>query len=209
MIYFIGTVPHARTEAAYKADLKGLWECERLSGSDDLWEPQMLDYLVKDTAKGMGLKLPGARDSYAPSRLGLLAVFASPLAGDVPPEVVGYVAWEDKHKNSSLLSIAVHPRHRRQGLGRWLMAEAVDLVQRQMGLVPAGETNPTRKLFVKVRARSVVDQIFLKRCGFECYRLGVDGFEDPPDDAYYFRLQLSPCPCPDQSPLPLTVSQPR
>lgn len=200
MIYFVGTVPQAAGPEAYQSDLRGLWECERLSGMEEMWEPPILDYLVKDTAEGMGRRLPRLKQQDKAGRFGLLAMFAKSLEGKEPlARVVGYVLWEDRARNSSLLSVAIHPEHRGQGLGRWLVAEVVDLVQRQMGLAPPAETNPERKFLARARAFELGSQLFLKKCGFQCYKSVEGHFDDPPDDGYFFRLQLSPCPKPHQS----------
>lgn len=78
-------------------------------------------------------------------------VYVSTNHGQKGQKVLGYIVFsEDGH----ILSIAVHPRHRRKGVGR-------ELLQRAM------KTSPLQKVWAEVRRGNQGAQAFYSNMGFQ------------------------------------------
>lgn len=103
------------------------------------------------------------------------------LTTEAPPRVAGYcVAWivfEHVH----IQNLAVHPEHRRRGLGRFLLGQALD----------EGRSRGARAALLEVRRSNCAAQNLYRRLGFEETGTRREYYSQPQEDALIFRKELS------------------
>lgn len=90
--------------------------------------------------------------------------------------ILGYVVYEVMAGERTILNIAVHPDHRRQGIGRAMIGKVCHANDGQ------------RSLRVMVRERNLDGQLFFRDCGFRAERVLRGQFDDTDEDAFLFRL---------------------
>lgn len=102
------------------------------------------------------------------------------LTTEAPPRVAGYcVAWivfEHVH----IQNLAVHPGHRRRGLGRLLLLQALE----------EGRTRGATSALLEVRRSNVAAQNLYRQLGFEETGTRRDYYSLPREDALVFRKEL-------------------
>jgi ribosomal protein S18 acetylase RimI-like enzyme len=103
---------------------------------------------------------------------------------EVDEQVLGYMAYELLPRRLELIRLAIHPRARRQGLGRQLLARLENkLVSHQRSSIG-----------INVSEWDTPTHLWLKACGFEAIRV-IPG---PKEDSYRFVYRL-----PEVAPVPV------
>lgn len=88
-------------------------------------------------------------------------------------EISGFLVWRNLGESEfELLNLAVHPSHRRRGIGRKLLA-----------LLPAGRT------FLEVRASNVAAIALYAANGFVAAGTRYAYYSSPPEDGIVMRLE--------------------
>lgn len=118
------------------------------------------------------------------------------LVAEIGYHVVGFAAWraeegERKTSDFRLLEFCVHPNHRRQGVGRKLLANIVS---------KAGAARRPTRLVADVPEEKLSAQLYLRNQGFiareilPCVPEGMTQFEAKRDDRYreLYRMVLWP-----------------
>lgn len=103
------------------------------------------------------------------------------MVAEVNNEVVGYMIYEIMPKEITLLSFAVHPKHRRSGVGR-------TLIERLIYKLDKGRRN---RILAAVRERNLEAQLFLRNMGFLCTQVLTDYYENVTEDAYMMEYFIS------------------
>ncbi|HEY7697910.1 MAG TPA: ribosomal protein S18-alanine N-acetyltransferase [Vicinamibacteria bacterium] len=102
------------------------------------------------------------------------------LTTEAPPRVAGYcIAWilfEHVH----IQNLAVHPAHRRQGLGRLLLLQALS----------EGRARGATSALLEVRRSNAAAQSLYRRLGFEETGSRREYYSGPREDALVFRKEL-------------------
>lgn len=89
--------------------------------------------------------------------------------------IVGYMLYQLERDHFHLLNLAVHPDHRRQGIGAALMARM------------AKRIGPVRtKIVADIRETNLPAQQFLRAIGMTATEVLRNFYEDCDDDAYRF-----------------------
>lgn len=96
--------------------------------------------------------------------------------------VVGFMIYELHKHHLHLLSLAVHSKHPREGIGGELLQKLYS------------KTYPDRRRFIltEVRETNLTAQKFFRRMGFRAVNVLRDFYEDTTEDAYQFRLKHNP-----------------
>ncbi len=97
------------------------------------------------------------------------------IVGLLGTKIVGFVTFKLFGQHDILqVRLVVHPKVRRQGIGRALVDAMVTRFPRRDTCTAA------------VRESNLSGQLFLKATGFECKRIRKDFFTEPPENAYVF-----------------------
>jgi [ribosomal protein S18]-alanine N-acetyltransferase len=89
-------------------------------------------------------------------------------------EVVGFMVYELLNRRIQLISLGVHPGHRRKGVGKQLIQRLCDK------LSPRKRT----KIFAEVRESNLHLLLFLKKQDFVAVEVLKDYFEDTGEDSF-------------------------
>lgn len=101
------------------------------------------------------------------------------LVAEENDSVVGYVIYE-LHKNRlHVLNFAVHPDHRKKGVGR-------AMVDNLKGKLSHDRRN---RILLEVRETNLDAQLFWKRMGFMATNVLRGFYEDTPEDAYLMQFR--------------------
>lgn len=100
-------------------------------------------------------------------------------------KILGFMIYE-LHKNRlHILNFAVHPDHRRQGVGRRMVEKLIRKLTLQ---------NRSR-IMLEVRETNLDAQFFFRAMGFRAISVLKDFYEDAPDeDAYLMQYRHEPTP---------------
>ncbi len=96
------------------------------------------------------------------------------MVAEIDDEVVGYMVYELRRKEIELLSFAVHPKYRENGIGR-------TLIERLIYKLDFGRRE---RIIAEVRERNLTAQLFLRGMGFLCTQVLRDHYEEATEDAY-------------------------
>ena len=106
------------------------------------------------------------------------------LTTDVPEQVAGYcVAWI-VFEHIHIQNVAVHPVHRRQGLGRRLLMRALE----------EGRVRGAASALLEVRRSNEAAQSLYRAVGFLDAGTRRDYYSQPREDALLFRKELGGAP---------------
>jgi ribosomal-protein-alanine N-acetyltransferase len=119
---------------------------------------------------------PADYANLAGNPLGLVLV--AELDTTTPPTIVGFVAFHRVMDEAELRNLAVDPTHRRQGVGRALLAEG------RKRLLERG----VRQIHLEVRASNVPAQRLYFSAGFSLRARRRDYYNDPQEDALVLSL---------------------
>jgi ribosomal-protein-alanine N-acetyltransferase len=139
-----------------EADVPALVALERASGMEEIWSVEQFRYLITSRQEGCRV----ARREGSP---------------------LGYAAFRTDDREPIVLSVAVAPGQRRQGLGRRLLDDLLSL----------SYFRQKASARTYVRESSLPVQLFLKACGWRCEGIRPGAFDCPPEDAYLFRRQTA------------------
>jgi ribosomal-protein-alanine N-acetyltransferase len=97
-------------------------------------------------------------------------------------EVVGFMIYE-LHKNRlHILNFAVHPEHRRTGVGQ-------SMVNKLLGKLSHERRN---RIMLEVRETNLEAQLFFKSIGFRAISVLRDFYDDTIEDAYLMQYRYQP-----------------
>jgi ribosomal-protein-alanine N-acetyltransferase len=106
------------------------------------------------------------------------------LTTETPARVAGYcVAWV-VFEHLHIQNVAVHPEHRRQGLGRLLVLRALE----------EGRARGVAAALLEVRRSNEVAQKLYRKLGFLKAGTRRDYYSRPREDALLFRKELGGAP---------------
>lgn len=95
-------------------------------------------------------------------------------------KVVGFVIYELYKDGIHVLSFAVHPDFRRQGIGSQMIEKLIDM------LLAGGKS----RIMLAVRETNTDAQLFFRKNGFKAIFILRNYYEDTPEDAYCMQLQI-------------------
>lgn len=101
------------------------------------------------------------------------------MVAEVDDQVAGYMIYELHKTRLNVLNFAVHPAHRREGIGDMLMAK----------LEYKLASHHREKITVAVRERNLAAQMFFKSNGFQATKLLHNYYEDSGEDAYHMEYR--------------------
>jgi ribosomal-protein-alanine N-acetyltransferase len=105
------------------------------------------------------------------------------VAGEAEGKILGYVGLELSALGgeADVINLAVHPGHRRRGLGRRLLGTATAYCRRRGIAV----------VWLRVRPSNGIARTFYRRCGFRAVGRFRDYYDDPREDAVLMALARS------------------
>jgi [ribosomal protein S18]-alanine N-acetyltransferase len=113
---------------------------------------------------------------------GLVATRRPPGAGqyELDDPLVGFVAFRNRPRCLEVLDLAVHPDHRRRGVGRRMVAKLV------------GRLSPRRRtrIVLHVRDGNLPAQLFFRATGFRAVATLRGHYETTGEDAYLMQYRL-------------------
>lgn len=95
------------------------------------------------------------------------------LVSESDGQVVGYIFARAAGGEAEILNLAVHPAHRRRGVGRRLLEEILTRVAKRGAAL----------LFLEVRASNTVAQAFYREMGFKQVGRRPNYYDRPREDA--------------------------
>jgi ribosomal-protein-alanine N-acetyltransferase len=99
-------------------------------------------------------------------------------------QVVGFMIYE-LHKNRiHILSFAVHPEFRRQGVGRAMIDKLVSKLAYQR----------RNRIVLEVRETNLHAQLFFRQLGFRATSVLRSFYEDTPEDAFLMQYRTTSAP---------------
>ncbi len=96
------------------------------------------------------------------------------MVAEINEDVAGYMVYEIKRREIELLSFAVHPKYRRNGVGRTIIERLIAKLDYQR----------RSRIVVEVRERNLPAQLFLRGMGFLCTQVLRNHYETATEDAY-------------------------
>jgi ribosomal-protein-alanine N-acetyltransferase len=104
------------------------------------------------------------------------------MVAEQDDQVVGFMIYE-LHKNRlHILNFAVHPDHRRQGVGH-------AMVSKLLGKLSHERRN---RIMLEVRETNLDAQLFFKSIGFRAISVLRDFYDDTVEDAYLMQYRYQP-----------------
>lgn len=108
--------------------------------------------------------------------IGMLAEI--PVAGQQFGPIVGYMLYELHMKRLHLLTLAVHPEFRKQGIGRQMVEKLINKLSSQR----------RSRITLEVRETNLEALLFFRRMGFKAMAVLKDFYEDTTEDAYLMQF---------------------
>jgi ribosomal-protein-alanine N-acetyltransferase len=105
------------------------------------------------------------------------------MVAEIGEDVVGYMIY-GLHKNRiDLLTLAVHPSFRKQGIGRSMIEKLISKLEYQR----------RNRITTEVRETNLAAQLFLRQMGFRATDIRRNAYDNTPEDAYQmiYRTNLS------------------
>lgn len=96
---------------------------------------------------------------------------------ELDEKIVGFVIYQLRKTSLEIVNIAVHPDHRRTGIGRQMLADLFGKLLR---------TKHRNRVFIHVPETMVGTQMWLKACEYRADKVVRDLYDDMDDDAYRF-----------------------
>lgn len=138
-----------------RSDLPQILDIERLCFSDSPWSSDEFTEFLR------------GRDA-----IGMLA--------EVDDEVVGFMLYRLRPRNIHLESFAVHPKHRRNGIGYAM----VDKLLGKLSMIRR------KSITLEVRETNLRAQLFFRAMGFTCIDTIPARYIGTDEDSYLFRYTL-------------------
>ena len=109
------------------------------------------------------------------------------LVATVAGVVVGYLVLTSGSVEAELANLAVSPAHRGSGVGEALLGRSLEILRRR----------EARRMYLAVRASNVRAARLYERFGFREIGSHQSYYQQPPEDARIFALEIPPAPLPD------------
>ena len=104
------------------------------------------------------------------------------MVAEEDDQVVGFMIYE-LHKNRlHILNFAVHPDHRRKGVG-------LAMISKLLGKLSQERRN---RIMLEVRETNLEAQLFFKSLGFRAISVLRDFYDDAAEDAYLMQFRYQP-----------------
>ena len=97
----------------------------------------------------------------------------------VDERIIGYLAFECICSEGSIVEVAVHPDHRRKGIAREMIQDAMD------------DCGDLDAVYLEVRESNIPAISLYKSLGFEEAGKRRDYYDDPKENAVIYRLPLN------------------
>lgn len=94
-------------------------------------------------------------------------------------KIVGYMVYALNKKHLHIPNFAVHPDHRRAGVGRAMVEKLISKLS----------YDRRNRIMLEVRETNLDAQLFFKAMGFWCVSVLKDFYEDSDEDAYLFQYR--------------------
>lgn len=154
-------LPTITVRRVFRSDLSAILEIQNACEMSAGWGPQEYRKLVGDPR-------------------GLILV--AEVAGQVPPEILGFSVFYRVDEEAELWNIAVRPRYRRRGIASSLLLQAFPI------LFGTG----ARKVFLEVRCSNTPAMELYHSFGFTLLARRKDYYHNPTEDALVLVRKLLP-----------------
>jgi len=106
------------------------------------------------------------------------------MVAEYDERIVGSMVYELHKARLHILTFAVHPEFRRQGVGRQMVQKMIFKLSAQR----------RTRIMLEVRETNLPAQLFFRSCGFVAVNAFKDFYNDTPEDAYLmvYRFQQEP-----------------
>lgn len=95
-------------------------------------------------------------------------------------KINGFIIYEFRRKSVYLWNLAVHPDHRRQGIGASLVNKLV-----------RNASSLRDRIIIEIRETNLPAQLFLRKQGFKATKILKNFYDETPEDAYKMELKLN------------------
>lgn len=106
------------------------------------------------------------------------------MAAEYGDTLVGYMVYRMNDGFYTLLNLAVHPSHRRSGIGSALVRK---LVSKLPGHSPSG---PRNRITLEVSESNLTGQLFYRSLGFRAVEVLRDYYTESEEDGYVMEYRL-------------------
>lgn len=103
------------------------------------------------------------------------------MVAEVNDEVAGFMIYELHNNRIHILSFAVHPKFRRQGVGRAMVDKLVTKLAYQR----------RNRIALEVRETNLAAQLFFRTLGFRATGVLRSFYEDTPEDAFLMQFRVA------------------
>lgn len=110
----------------------------------------------------------------------LRTLWVTGLVAEIDSQVVGFVIYSlERGDEIDVLNLAVHPDHRRKGVGR-------ELIRKLQGKLSHMQRN---RITLVIRETNLQGQVFFRSCGFQAIATLKNQFANCDEDAYFMEYQ--------------------
>lgn len=103
------------------------------------------------------------------------------MVAECNEQIVGYMIYELHKQRLQVLSFAVHPHHRFEGIGSIMVDKLVSKLAYQR----------RNRILLEIRETNLPAQMFFKKLGFRAINILKGFYKDTTEDAYVFRYDAS------------------
>ena len=103
------------------------------------------------------------------------------MVAEMGEKVIGFMIYELHKAKLHILNFAVHPSHRRAGVGSQMIAKLISKLS----------SHRRTKITLEVRETNLAAQLFFRSQGFRAVRVLRGYYEDSGEDAFLMQYQLA------------------
>jgi len=103
------------------------------------------------------------------------------MVAEMGEKVIGFMIYELHKAKLHILNFAVHPSHRRAGVGSQMVAKLISKLS----------SHRRTKITLEVRETNLAAQLFFRSQGFRAVRVLRGYYEDSGEDAFLMQYQLA------------------